>query len=64
MALPTDIQAALTVIRGRWAGPGAVDLIKANIAGADLSFANLYNAHLTGANLGGAGLTGAHLSGQ
>ena len=39
--LPTDIQAALTVIGRRSAGQGVVDLTNANIAGADLHVADL-----------------------
>ena len=65
---PTDIQAALTVIGRRSAGPGGVTLTKANIAGADLTHANLTGASLGDANLtqaflGGANLTGAFLGG-
>jgi Pentapeptide repeats (8 copies) len=55
--LPTDIQAALTVIGRRSAGEGFVDLTNANIAGANLSGANL-----SGTNLAGTNLTSAHLS--
>jgi Pentapeptide repeats (8 copies) len=65
--LPTDIQAALTVIGRRSDGPGIVDLTKANIAradlgGADLIGANLGYAILTFANLAGAKLIGANLT--
>src|ERR1700722_4323258 len=60
--LPTDIQAALTVIGRRSPGPGAVDLTEANIPGADLNEANLTGATLTGANLSAAHLINANLS--
>ena len=65
-ATATDIQAALTVIGRREAGPGIVNLRNANLTGAKLYFANLTSANLTladltDANLGGANLTGANL---
>jgi uncharacterized protein YjbI with pentapeptide repeats len=60
--LPTDIQAALTVIGRRSAGPGTLDLTEANIPGADLNQANLTGATLTGANLSEAHLINANLS--
>jgi Pentapeptide repeats (8 copies) len=64
----TDIQAALTVIGRREAGPGNIDLIRANLTGANLvhanlTDANLYRAKLTGAMLYRANLTGATLAG-
>jgi Pentapeptide repeats (8 copies) len=59
----TDIQAALTVIGRRKAGPGGVNLGGANLNGADLSGANLGGADLLGANLLGARLDGADLRG-
>ena len=68
-----DIQAALTVIGRRAAGPGGVDLSHAHLSGADLSNADLHDADLSGAYLTGADLSnadlirahlrGAHLSG-
>jgi uncharacterized protein YjbI with pentapeptide repeats len=66
-SLPTDIQAALTVIARRKQGLGRVDLSDARLFGAalldaDLSRANLTGTTLTGAHLTGATLTGAHLS--
>ena len=61
--LPTDIQAALTVIGRRSAGPGFVDLTKANIAGARLFGARLTDARLTDANLTHVDLTDADLTG-
>jgi uncharacterized protein YjbI with pentapeptide repeats len=60
--LPTDIQAALTVIGRRTAGQGVIDLTKANIAAADLRRANLTDANLTNANLIDADLTDANLT--
>ena len=61
--LPTDIQAALTVIGRRSGGPGIVDLTNADIAGADLIGANLTHAQLSGATLIGAKPLDAQLSG-
>jgi uncharacterized protein YjbI with pentapeptide repeats len=70
---PNDIQAALTVIGRRKAGPGGVNLAGAHIPHADLNGADLSRADLNGAdlsdaflhdaNLSGAGLSGADLSG-
>jgi Pentapeptide repeats (8 copies) len=60
--LPTDIQAALTVIGRRSAGQGVIDLGKANIAGAVLTNALLIDANLSGANLTGAVLIDANLT--
>jgi hypothetical protein len=60
---PNDIQAALTVIGRRKAGPGRVALARAKISGADLVEANLSGAGLILANLSGAGLILANLSG-
>jgi uncharacterized protein YjbI with pentapeptide repeats len=60
--LPTDIQAALTVIARRSDGPGTVDLSKANIAGAKLALAKLSTANLSGANLSSVYLSQAHLT--
>jgi Pentapeptide repeats (8 copies) len=54
----TDVQAALTVIGRRSAGPGAIDLTDAKIPGA-----NLIHANLTGASLAYALMTGADLHG-
>jgi Pentapeptide repeats (8 copies) len=69
----TDVQAALTVIGRRAAGPGQVDLGQvsipramlnnANLSGADLSDANQSGAILILANLSGAILSDADLSG-
>jgi Pentapeptide repeats (8 copies) len=61
----TDIQAALTVIGRRAAGPGVVDLRGANVPKAHLSGAraNLTGALLIEANLTGADLSSAKLSG-
>jgi hypothetical protein len=59
----TDVQAALTVIGRRAAGPGGVDLANVSIPGADLGGANLRGAILSGANLRGANLDEADLSG-
>jgi uncharacterized protein YjbI with pentapeptide repeats len=69
----TDVQAALTVIGRRAAGPGRVDLANISIPGtnlvgakldhANLTLAKLDHANLTGANLSGAGLRRANLSG-
>jgi uncharacterized protein YjbI with pentapeptide repeats len=61
-ALPTDIQAALTVIGRRSAGQGAVSLTRANIAGANLFRAPLNHADLSSANLTFAYLREADLS--
>jgi hypothetical protein len=61
--LATDVQAALTVIGRRKPGPGDVDLLRANIPGADLSNANLGGANLSGANLFRAHLSNANMSG-
>jgi uncharacterized protein YjbI with pentapeptide repeats len=68
LGLPTDIQAALTVIGRRSANVSAhlneVDLInlsRANLLGADLTHANLANANLDHANLIDARLSDAHL---
>jgi hypothetical protein len=65
----TDIQAALTVIGRRTAGPGVVDLSGAHLSGAilkaaRLSGADLYGADLRRADLSGANLVGADLDGQ
>jgi hypothetical protein len=63
--LPTDVQAALTVL-GRRPDPThhrGIDLTNAYLAGATLNGAHLEGAVLTGANLTGANLTGAHLDG-
>jgi hypothetical protein len=57
----TDVQAALTVIGRRIAGPGVVDLANVSIPQADLHDANLRGADLRGANLSGAYLIGADL---
>jgi uncharacterized protein YjbI with pentapeptide repeats len=57
----TDVQAALTVIGRRAAGPGEVDLGDVSIPGANLVSANLGGADLRGANLGGANLGRANL---
>src|SRR6516165_8840979 len=59
----TDVQAALTVIGRRIAGPGVVDLANVSIPQADLHEANLISANLRGANLGGANLISANLRG-
>ena len=58
----TDIQAALTVIARRTDGPGAVNLSKVNIPGADLKGANLRFSMLDDANLSGATMINAKLS--
>jgi hypothetical protein len=70
---PYDIQAALTVIGRRKAGPGDVNLAGAKIsgallddallAGANLARADLSHTVLTDANLSRAFLAGANLSG-
>jgi hypothetical protein len=59
----TDIQAALTVIGRRAEGPGALNLSKVRIPGANLIGANLSGANLLDANLGDANLIAANLSG-
>ncbi len=61
--VPTDIQAALTVIGRRSAGPGAIDLTKANIAGARLTGATLNGAILNGVDLTDADLRITDLNG-
>jgi uncharacterized protein YjbI with pentapeptide repeats len=61
--LATDVQAALTVVGRRAAGPGQVDLGEVSIPGADLSGANLSDANFIGADLSGANLSSANLSG-
>ena len=66
-ATATDIQAALTVIGRRRAGPGNIDLTRANLTGANLHHAylhhaNLYRANLTGALLYRVNLTRAMLA--
>jgi uncharacterized protein YjbI with pentapeptide repeats len=63
--LPTDIQAALTVIGRRSAsrsGVDRIDLSGASLVGADLVDANLVDAGLAGANLTNANLSGANLT--
>jgi uncharacterized protein YjbI with pentapeptide repeats len=68
--LPTDVQAALTVIGRRFASRSGVDRIdlrdarlsRADLTRADLTNANLTNATLIAANLTGAILTGANLT--
>jgi hypothetical protein len=67
-SLAADIQAALTVIGRRKAGPGYVDLSGANLSsaflsGADLSHAKLFGASLSRAKLSRANLDGANLNG-
>lgn len=65
--LPTDIQAALTVVDTRnTAHDGSttvVDFTSANLAGAEASGADLTGAELNGANLTGADMNGANLTG-
>jgi uncharacterized protein YjbI with pentapeptide repeats len=67
--LPTDIQAALTVIGRRSASRSGVDRIdlsgvdRIDLRGASLVSADLVDANLADANLAGANLTNAHLSG-
>jgi hypothetical protein len=61
--LPTDIQAALTVIGRRSGGLGIVDLTNTSIINAHLTNANLSGAGLFGTDLRGAFLTDANLSG-
>ena len=61
--VPSDIQAALTVIGRRSAAPGAIDLTKANIAGAHLTGATLSGAILKGVDLTNADLRIADLDG-
>jgi uncharacterized protein YjbI with pentapeptide repeats len=60
--LPTDIQAALTVISRRSPGLGIVDLDNTFIYGANLARANLTDAKLSGAKLFDSNLTDASLS--
>jgi len=60
-ALETAIQAALTVVKRRPAGPGKCVLAGAHIPKAVLNDANLRGADLTGTYLNGAILTGAVL---
>ena len=66
--LPTDIQAALTVVGRRSANPSDLidlsraNLIRANLNGADLTGANLNGADLSRANLIRANLSRAYLS--
>jgi hypothetical protein len=62
LATATDIQAALTVIGRRKAGPGYVDLAVANLSRAFLNGANLSGAFLSHANLNGAELNVANLT--
>jgi hypothetical protein len=65
--VPTDIQAALTVVTSRdRAHDGSttvVDFSGANLPGADLEGADLSYANLTGTNLAGADLSYANLTG-
>ncbi|MBD1880300.1 pentapeptide repeat-containing protein [Coleofasciculus sp. FACHB-T130] len=65
--IPTDIQAALTVIGRRDVDEDPenqrLNLQHTNLDGADLSAANLQGANLFGANLQGANLFGANLQG-
>ncbi len=61
-SLPTDIQAALTVIGRRSAEPGAVNLTDSNIAHAKLTGADLMEADLTHADLSEANLSGDNLA--
>ena len=58
----TDIQAAITVIGRREAGPGNIDLTRANLTDVNLVHANLVHANLYGANLTGAILYRANLT--
>jgi uncharacterized protein YjbI with pentapeptide repeats len=59
----TDVQAALTVIKRRTAGPGRVVLAHAQIPKAVLNDADLIGADLNGVNLSHAKLLGVKLSG-
>jgi uncharacterized protein YjbI with pentapeptide repeats len=61
--LPTDIQAALTVIRRRSAGLGIVDLNNTSIAGAIMRGANLNHADLRAVDLNHADLSSSDLTG-
>lgn len=65
--MPTDIQAALTVINRRIVqndlSGGQLDLSKTDLSRAELAQANLNNANLSGANLSQANLNNADLSG-
>jgi hypothetical protein len=64
--VPTDLQAALTVLesRNKSHDPSGytLDLSHSDLSGADLSLANLSLANLSGANLVDANLFGANLS--
>ncbi len=64
--IPADIQAALTGVATRDTvhdgSSTVVDLVSANLAGADLTGADLVGANLTGANLAHAYLVGANLT--
>ncbi len=60
--VPADIQAALTVIGRRKAGPGRVNLGHANVPGAGLGLADLSYADLAGASLARADLSLANLT--
>lgn len=66
MQLPTDIQAALTVVGSRnTAHDGSttvVDLTNVDLSGMNLNGESLSGANLSGANLSGASLSGANLS--
>jgi uncharacterized protein YjbI with pentapeptide repeats len=59
----TDVQAALTVIKRRTAGPGRVVLARAHIPKAILNDADLIGADLNGINLNQAQLLGINVSG-
>jgi uncharacterized protein YjbI with pentapeptide repeats len=61
-----DIQAIMTILRRRkfyyrHEEPGALDLSKTNLFGADFSGANLYRANLSATDLSGADLSAANL---
>lgn len=64
--LPTDVQAALTVL-GRRDNPldtgYLIDLSGVNLSGADLMLGNFSTARFEGASLRGANLTGGHFGG-
>ncbi|MDH6061420.1 pentapeptide repeat-containing protein [Chrysosporum bergii ANA360D] len=67
--IPTDIQAALTVIGRRDSSQDEeqldlsyTDIRGANLAGANFPLTNLYQVNLSGANLTGANLSGVILS--
>jgi uncharacterized protein YjbI with pentapeptide repeats len=64
--LPTDIQAALTVVGRRTHSPAReerLDLRRTDLRGADLNEAHFERAVLRGAHLAGASLQSAHLTG-